>query len=146
MLIQRATVCDRDASHVKGYFAVGNTSEAIGSQVMRALLRNNNEVCMRNAVSVDEVADAFQWKNLTHAAADPLGESHDALGNWIGHVGEVIAVRVGDHKALARRGRLECHEGRDHRVVVDEAGGSSTGHDVAENTGHCLFTNARQLS
>ena len=48
--------------HVDDDLVMDDLREPIRGQVMRPLLRNNDEVCVGHAVSMDQIAHALKWK------------------------------------------------------------------------------------
>ena len=111
MSVQDGTICGGYATQIEDDVAIDSVSEAIGGEVVRALLRHDDEVSVRDAVAVDEIADALERKCRSHPPANGLRNHHDVRGDVIGQVGEMIDMRVRNDDALAGRGRLERHEG-----------------------------------
>jgi hypothetical protein len=136
VLVQRLPICDWYAAQVEHDAAVDHPREAIGCEMIRPLLGNDDEVCVRNTVSMDQVAHPLKRENLSHATTDPLGTRHDAGCYRIGDVREMIDVLVGNDETLAWSSGLECHERRDDVVTIDETCGLSSGDYLAENTAH----------
>src|SRR5687768_14686983 len=72
ILFERCTVRDWHAAHVEDDLPADNPREPIGSEMMRALLRYHNEMGVRHAIPVDQIADALQRESVTHASAQVL--------------------------------------------------------------------------
>lgn len=136
MLVQDAALGDWHATQVEDRLPVDDPHEPIGGQVVRSLLRDDDEVSVMNAVAVDQVADAFERKPVAHPAAESLGDVHDALRDEIRDVGEMVDVLVRDDETLARRGGLQRHERRNQLVPIDEAGWRAASDDLAEDAAH----------
>jgi hypothetical protein len=123
MCIERDPVGRRNGSHIEHDPAIANMSKSIRSEVMRPLLRDDDEVRMCDAVAVDQIADTLEREHVPHLTADALRNKHDALSYVVSDIREMIDVGFGNHDTLARCGRLDGHE-RNHAVVlVDETGG-----------------------
>ena len=105
--------------------------------MMRALLRHDDEVRMRDSVAVHEVADALQTKRLAHASSKMLGDPHDVRGQCIGYVREVVDMLAGNDEAFAWCRGLQSHKRRDLIIAINEACRRTAGDDLAENAGHC---------
>lgn len=90
MIIQRAPIGRGHAAQVKDDLIVNNARKAIGGKMVRALLWDDNEVRVSDAVAVNEITDAFQGEGRAHSAADALRDGHYVRRQWVGHVGEVV--------------------------------------------------------
>jgi hypothetical protein len=136
VLIQRRAIGNRHAAHVERDPTINDASEPVGRQVVRTLLRHDDQMSVSDAVAVEQKADALERKNRAHSAAGALGDNHDALREIVADVGEVIDVRLGNHEAFAAGGRAQCHECGDGVVFVDDARRGPSCDDFAEYTGH----------
>lgn len=82
-------------------------------------LGHDDQMSVSDAVAVGQETDALEGKRGAHTAADALSDDHDALRDFVGDVGEVIDVCLGNHEAFAGGGRAERHERGDGVVCVD---------------------------
>src|SRR4051812_48580813 len=101
-----------------------------------ALLRNNDEVGVRDAIPVYQISNPLEGKHSSHSPTDGLRNGHDVRRDHVGHVSEMIDMRVGNDDALPCGRRLQSHESRDAFVAMDEARGRSFGDDFAEDARH----------
>ena len=104
--------------------------------MIRPLLRNDDEVRVRDPISMNQIANPFKREDFAHAAADLLCNRHDTSCYRIGNVGKMVDVLVRNDQALAWSSRLQCHERRDDVVTIDEACGLSSGNYLAKNAAH----------
>ena len=105
---------------------------------MRPLLRYDNEMCVRHAISMNQVANSLEWERVTDASAETLCDEHDALCNVIRQIGKVIDVCFRDDETFTGRCWLQRHECNDDIVLVYEACRSLLRNDLTENTTHTL--------
>lgn len=103
---------------------------------MRPLLRNQNEMRMRHAVSMHEVTNPLQRKGLAHPPTEALGNLHDVRSERIWNVREVVDVLIRDYQTFTGRRRLQGHEGAHAFVAVDKARGRATRDDLTEDASH----------
>ena len=136
MLVQRLPICDWYAAQVEHNAAVDHPGESIGCEMIRPLLGNDDEVCVCNTISMNQVAHPLKRENLSHATADPLRNRHDAGCYRIGDIREMIDVLVGNDQALTWSSWLQGHERRGGVVTIDETRGLSSGDYLAENAAH----------
>ena len=104
----------------------------------RSLLRNDNEVSMRNAVPVDQKPYALKRKAGAHLTPNVLSEHHDPLGDGIRDIRKVVDVRARNDEALTGRRRLKRHERQDIIVFVDKTRRRASRRDLAENATHAI--------
>ena len=105
--------------------------------MVRALLRNDDEVGMRDAIPVYQISNPLEGKHSSHSPTDGLRNGHDVRRDRVGHVSEMIDMRVGNDDAFPCGRRLQSHEGRDTFVVMDEARRCSFRDDFAKDARHC---------
>jgi hypothetical protein len=110
--------------------------------MVRALLRNDDDVGMRDAIPVYQISNPLEGKHSSHSPTDGLCNGHDVRRDRVGHVSEMIDMRVGNDNAFPCGRRLQSHEGRDTFVVVHEARRCSFRDDFAEDARHCAERDA----
>src|SRR5678815_1809584 len=85
---------------------------------------------------MNDHANALRCERLTHAAADPLRDRHDAPRDLVRYIRKVIDVLSRDDRALACSERAQRHEGHSGIVLMDDARWRAASHDLAKRTGH----------
>ena len=110
MLVQRDTIGFRDATEIEDDSIVDNPREPIRGQMMRSLLRNNDEVRVGHAIPMNQVAYALEVERFPHPSAYRLCQGHDVGRDGIGKVREMVNVLIRDDDALARGSRVQRHE------------------------------------
>ena len=110
MVVQCLAVGRRYPAQIKHDLPVLDPGKAVRSQMIRALLWNDDEVCVGDAVPVNQVADALQGKRGAHSASDVLSDGNNVRRQGVGHVGEMVDVPVRNDETLAGRGWLDGHE------------------------------------
>ena len=134
--IQDDAICNRHTSDIEDNLAVNGKSEAIGGEMVWALLRHDDEVSVSNAVAVHEVPDTLEREGGPHPPSDSLRHGHDARGDMIGAASEIVNLCIRNDEAFTGRSRLQGHKGRDKLVAIYEAGGCAFRNDLAEDAGH----------
>ena len=143
MLVQGLSIGRRHAAHVEDDLPVRDTRKAVRSEVMRPLLRDDDEVGVCDAVPVYQVADALKRKDLAYAAADALSDGHDVRRQRVRQIGEMVDVTVRNDETFSGRGGLDGHEGRHELVAIDEARRRTLRHDLAEDARHFFIKGNR---
>jgi hypothetical protein len=134
--IQRLSIRHRHSAEVENHLSIDDAREAVGSEMVRALLGYDDEMRVGDSVAVDQVADALHRKDGSHASANTLSDGHDVGRDRFGNIAEMVDVCVRDDEAFSRRRRLESHERRHELVPVDEAGWRALGDDLTEDARH----------
>jgi len=136
MLIQDLPFSDRYSTYIENNPAICDMGKSIRREMVRPLLRYQNEVGMRYTVTVNEIADTLEWKCLAHASSELLRDEHDSLRHFIREIDEVVDMCFGNYQAFTGRCWLQRHECSDDIVLVNEACGSLPCDDLAEDTTH----------
>jgi hypothetical protein len=143
--VQGVAICDRHATQIKHDFSVDHARKTVRSEVMYAVLGNNDQVRVGDAVAMNQVAHTLRGERRAHPATDALSDGHDVCRDRLGNIGEVVYVLVRDHETFARRGRLKRHERRDEFVAMDETGGRSARDDLTEDARHYLVSLSEEI-
>jgi hypothetical protein len=104
--------------------------------VVRSVLGNDYQVCVRNAVAMDDHADALWIEDGAHSAADSLCNDHDVSSDAVIDIREMVDVLARDDGAFSGRERAQGHERQAEFIRVDETDRRAPGNDLAENARH----------
>jgi len=137
VIVQGLAIGCRYLAEIKDNLPVLDPCKAVGGEMMWTLLRDDNQVCVGDAVAVNQIADALKGKDAAHSATDALSDGYDVRRQRVRHISEMVNVTVRNDETLARRGWLEGHKRRHQFVAIDKAGRRTLRHDIAEDAGHC---------
>ncbi len=85
------------------------------------------------AVGQEEV-DALATKpGGTERSGEPHGDGEHLSPSGLIEIGQVRSVPLGDHQQMTGCDRPDIHEGKQIRIVIDDARRGPAGHDRAED-------------
>lgn len=102
---------------------------------MRPVLRDNQQMSVRDAITVHHEADPFTRERFAELPSDAVPHPHQVSREVFSHVREVIDVLTRDDHAFAGRGRLDAHEAKASIVRIHHACSRSPRNDLAKNAG-----------
>jgi hypothetical protein len=104
--------------------------------VVRSVLGNDYQVCVRNAVAMNDHTDALGIEDGAHSAADSLCNDHDVCGDAFIDIREMVDVFARDDGAFSGGERAKRHERQTEFIRVDETDRRASGNDLAEYARH----------
>jgi len=122
VVIEHGPLRDRKTAFAEDNTSIPNGGKSIGCQMVRPLLRNKNEMCMRHAKSVHQHANAQRLELGPKSATDPLRNNHNPLCHLVIEIRKVVDVLLGDHEALTGSGWPQGHESHEGVILKDYAG------------------------
>ena len=90
--VQTLSIRNWDATQVEHDLTLDDAGKTLRSEMVRALLGNDDQMGVRDSITVNDIAHSLERKHLTQPPADVLGEGHDLRRDRVGHIGEVIDV------------------------------------------------------
>jgi hypothetical protein len=105
MLVKDCAVGNRYVPTTEDHFAVLDTGEPAGSDVVRAMLGNYNEMCVGDAEAVYDEPHALWLEDLPHPPSETLCNNHYPRSKLVFQISEVIHMDLRDDKTLARSSR-----------------------------------------
>ena len=60
------------AAQVKHYLPIHDARKALGREVVRTLLRDNDEMCVRDTVAMNQITDTLKRERGSHLSTDAL--------------------------------------------------------------------------
>jgi hypothetical protein len=79
MIVQHAAIRYRNVTHREYDTPVLDVRESRRRNVVRAMLRHDDQVSMRHSVAMHDHAHALGPEYHSHPPPDPLGDQHDSL-------------------------------------------------------------------
>jgi hypothetical protein len=70
ILVESRPVRNRHAAHVEDDFAIYDPGEPIGGEMVRPQLRHDDEVRVRHAIAMNQVADTFEVSRQINKVVD----------------------------------------------------------------------------
>lgn len=100
-----------------------NLGESGRRDVVGTVLRDEDQVRMRNSIPMYDHSYPLRLKHLPHSTPDVLRHTHDSLGGSVLDVSKMVDMGKRNYGALPRRRGMDSHEGDDELVPIDDTGG-----------------------
>lgn len=104
--------------------------------MIRPVLRYDNQMRMRHAITMNDHANGLWLENATHAPTDLLRHEQDPLRELIVEISEMINMILRYDEALAGRSGTKRHEGHHGLILKDHARRGLATDDLTENALH----------
>ena len=104
--------------------------------VVRSVLGNEYQVCVRNAVPMNDHADALWIEDGAHTTADSLCHDHDVGSGRVIDIREMVDVLARDDGTFSGREWAQGHERQAEFIRVDETDRRAFCYDFAEDARH----------
>jgi hypothetical protein len=136
LLVQFGSIREREDIFGKHYAPILYASESPGSNVVRGMLRHQNQVSVSHPISVNDHSHPLRREVASQSSPKSLGEHDYPLRSGVVEIGEMVNMCRWDHEALAGRDRTDPHEGHNGVITIDHTGWGTALDNVAKDTGH----------